>query len=109
MKEMYTFSERKFLKNYNGNIDFLPKLTVLEKITKSMFFAIFLSKVLKQARKKFKILKMLLKCFDLNIHLDVAFSHFSTHFFASFLILMPKMVKKKLEFGKNVKFLLYLA
>ena len=49
---MYTFLERKFREKYNGDINFLPKITIFEKITKKyMFFAIFLSK---QATKKLK-------------------------------------------------------
>ena len=50
---MYTFLERKFRAKYkyNGDINFLPKITIFEKITKTRFFAIFLSK---QAAKKLK-------------------------------------------------------
>ena len=58
--QMYTFLERKFREKYNGDINFLPKITVFEKITKNMFFAIFLSK---QATKKIKILKITLELF----------------------------------------------
>ena len=46
--QMYTFLERKFREKYNGDINFLPKITIFEKITKNTFFAIFL---LKQATK----------------------------------------------------------
>ena len=46
--QMYTFLERKFHEKYNGDINFLPKITISEKITKNPFFAIFLSK---QAKK----------------------------------------------------------
>ena len=53
--QMYTFLERKFREKYNGDISFLPKITNFEKITKNMFFAIFLSK---QATKKIEILKI---------------------------------------------------
>ena len=49
--QMYTFLERKFREKYNGDINFLPKITTFEKITKNMCFAIFLSK---QATKKLK-------------------------------------------------------
>ena len=43
--QTYTFLERKFREKYNGDIIFLPKITIFEKITKNMFFAIiFLSK-----------------------------------------------------------------
>ena len=49
--QMYTFLERKFRKKYNGDIIFLPKINIFEKITKNTFFAIFLSK---QATKKMK-------------------------------------------------------
>ena len=42
--QMYTFLERKFREKYNGDISFLPKITIFEKITKNTFFAIFLSK-----------------------------------------------------------------
>ena len=38
---MYTYLERKFHENYNGDIDYLPKITISKKITKNMFFAIF--------------------------------------------------------------------
>ena len=53
--QMYTILERKFRKKYNGDINFLPKITIFEKITKSTFFAIFLSKT---GYKKFEILKI---------------------------------------------------
>ena len=43
-----SLSEREFHKEDNGDIDSLPKIIILEKITKNKFFAIFLSK---QARK----------------------------------------------------------
>ena len=49
--QMYTFLERKFHEKYNGDINFLPKMTIFEKITKNMFFTIFLSK---QTTKKLK-------------------------------------------------------
>ena len=49
--QTYTFLERKFREKYNGDINFLPKITIFEKITKNTFFAIFLSK---QATKKLK-------------------------------------------------------
>ena len=49
--QMYTFLERKFREKYNGDINFLPEITIFEKITKNTFFAIFLSK---QATKKLK-------------------------------------------------------
>ena len=48
---MYTFLERKFREKYNGDINFLPKITIFVKITKNTFVAIFLSK---QATKKLK-------------------------------------------------------
>ena len=41
--------ERTFHENYTGDVDCLPKITISEKITMNIFFAIFL---LKQARKK---------------------------------------------------------
>ena len=53
--QMYTFLERQFREKYNGDINFLPKITIFEKITKNTFFAIFLSK---QATKKIEILKI---------------------------------------------------
>ena len=43
-KEISTFHE-----NYDGDIGILPKISVFEKITKYMFFAILLSK---HSRKK---------------------------------------------------------
>ena len=49
--QMNTILERKFREKYNGDINFLPKITIFEKIIKNMFFAIFLSK---QASKKLK-------------------------------------------------------
>ena len=49
--QMYTFLERKFHEKYNGDINFLQKITIFEKISKNTFFAIFLSK---QATKKLK-------------------------------------------------------
>ena len=49
--QMCKFLERKFYIKYNGDVIFLPKITIFEKITKNMFFAIFLSK---QAAKKLK-------------------------------------------------------
>ena len=42
--QAYTFLERKFREKYNGDINFLPKITIFEKITKNTFFAIFLPK-----------------------------------------------------------------
>ena len=42
--QTYTFLERKFREKYNGDIYFLLKITIFEKITKNTFFAIFLSK-----------------------------------------------------------------
>ena len=49
--QMHTFLERKFHEKYNGDVNFLPKITIFEKITKNTFFAIFLSK---QTTKKLK-------------------------------------------------------
>ena len=49
--QMHTFLERKFCEKYNGDINFLPKITIFEKITKNTFFAIFHST---QATKKLK-------------------------------------------------------
>ena len=46
-----TILEGKFREKYNGDFNFLPKITIFEKITKNTFFAIFLSK---QATKKLK-------------------------------------------------------
>ena len=40
--QMYTFFERNFREKYNGDINFLPKITIFEKITKNTFFVIFL-------------------------------------------------------------------
>ena len=42
--QMYTLLKRKFREKYNGDINFLPKITIFEKITKNTFFVIFLSK-----------------------------------------------------------------
>ena len=58
--QMYTFLDRKFRETYDGDINFLPKITIFEKITKNMFFAIFLSK---QATKKKWNLKVALELF----------------------------------------------
>ena len=41
---MYTFLEREFREKYNGDVNFLPKITIFEKFTKNTFFSIFLSK-----------------------------------------------------------------
>ena len=49
--QMYTFLERKFSEKYNGDINFLPKITIFEKITKNTFLPFFLSK---QDTKKLK-------------------------------------------------------
>ena len=57
---MYTFLERKFHTNYDGDIHFPQKITIFENITKNTFFAIFLSK---QARKEIKILKIAFEMF----------------------------------------------
>ena len=57
---MYTFLESKFHENFNGDIYFLPQITIFEKITKNTFFAIFFSKL---ARKKSKFRKFILKGF----------------------------------------------
>ena len=54
---MCTFLERKFHEKYNGDVNFLPKITIFEKVMKNTFFAIFLSK---WAAKKIEILKIAL-------------------------------------------------
>ena len=88
--QMYTFLERKFREKYNGDINFLPKSLIFEKITKNMFFAIFLSK---QATKKIEILKMLWNCFiDLKHPFRCCVFSF-LRFFADFLSFMPNKVK----------------
>ena len=43
-KEKYTFLEREFYKEHIGNVNFGPKITIFEKITKNVFFATFCSK-----------------------------------------------------------------
>ena len=53
--QMYTFLERKFREKYNGDINFLPKITNFEKITKNMFFCHF---SFKTGYKKIEILKI---------------------------------------------------
>ena len=39
--QMYTFLERKFYEKYNGDINFLPKITIFEKIKKTRFLPFF--------------------------------------------------------------------
>ena len=39
--QMYTFLERKFRENYNGDINFLPKITILRKSQKTRFLPFF--------------------------------------------------------------------
>ena len=58
--QMYTFLERKFRKKYNGDIYFLPKITIFEKITKNTFFCHF---SFKTGYKKIEILKIALELF----------------------------------------------
>ena len=41
--QMYILLERKFYDELDGDVDFLPKVLIFEKITKNTFFAIFLS------------------------------------------------------------------
>ena len=53
--QMYTFLERKFREKYNGDNDFLSKITIFEKITKTTFFCHF---SFKTGYKKIKILKI---------------------------------------------------
>ena len=53
--QMYTFLERKFREKYNGDINFLPKITIFEKITTNTFFCHF---SFKTGYKKFEILKI---------------------------------------------------
>ena len=37
--QIHIFLERKFCEKYNGDIKFLPKITIFEKITKNTFHA----------------------------------------------------------------------
>ena len=57
--QTYTFLERKFREKYNGDINFLPKITIFEKVTKNMFFAFFFQNRL----QKNEILKIALELF----------------------------------------------
>ena len=52
--QMYTFLKRKFREKYNGDINFLPKITIFEKITKNTFLPFFF----KTGYKKIEILKI---------------------------------------------------
>ena len=53
--QMYTFLERKFREKYNGDINFLPKITIFEEITKNNVFCHF---SFKTGCKKIEILKI---------------------------------------------------
>ena len=53
--QMYTFPERKFREKYNGDINFLPKIAIFEKITKNTFFCHF---SFKTGYKQIEILKI---------------------------------------------------
>ena len=58
--QTYTFLERKFREKYNGDINFLPKITIFEKITKKHVFCHF---SFKTGYKKIEILKIALELF----------------------------------------------
>ena len=52
---MYTFLERKCHENYNGDIYFLPKIIIFEKITKNMFLPFFFQNKLEENKNSKKL------------------------------------------------------
>ena len=79
-----------FYKEHIGNVKFWPQITILEKITKNMFFATFCSK---QAKNRQKFQKLILNSF-LDLKHPIRCCVFSFLWvFADFLNYMPNKVK----------------